>query len=158
MRVNALQMFDKYGKSKFGRWFFSRVVCFKAPYFASISPTIERLERGLCVASMQQRRRVQNHIGTVHAIALCNLAELTAGVVAEASIPKGSRWIPKGMTVRYLAKASGRMTATTRVPLFELGEVGAGKDMICSVDIKDPSGKSVLGGEITMWVTALKAS
>src|SRR3546814_8551637 len=45
---------------------------------------------------------------SVHAIALCNAAELAGGMMTEVSIPSGARWIPKGMTVEYLAKEIGR--------------------------------------------------
>ena len=68
-------------------WLFSRAVCFKAPYFGTISPLFTVLETGRCEAIIKDRRRVHNHIGTVHAIALCNLAELTAGVMTDASLP-----------------------------------------------------------------------
>src|SRR5688500_8199388 len=92
-----------------GHWLFSRAVCFKAPYFGSIRPTIRMLEPGRCEATIPHRRAVTNHLGTVHAIALCNLAELCAGVMTDASLPAGMRWIPKGMTVQYLKKAVGTM-------------------------------------------------
>jgi hypothetical protein len=64
----------------------------------------------------QAAARVQNHIGTVHAIALCNLAELCAGLVTDVSIPRDMRWIPQDMTVRYLRKAKGRIVASARPP------------------------------------------
>ena len=54
---------------------------------------------------MRKRRAVQNHIGTVHAIAMCNLAEMAAGTLTEISIPASMRWLPKGMQVQYLRKA-----------------------------------------------------
>lgn len=47
---------------------------------------------------IRDRRRVHNHLGTVHAIALCNLAELSADVMTDATIPLDMRWIPKGMS------------------------------------------------------------
>ena len=64
---------------------------------------------------------MHNHIGTVHAIALCNLAELSAGVMTDATIPASMRWIPKGMTVEYLKKATGTMrgVATPDIPAVE---------------------------------------
>ena len=52
---------------------------------------------------------MHNHLGTVHAIALCNLAELSAGVMTDAAIPPDMRWIPKGMSVDYLKKAVGTL-------------------------------------------------
>ena len=57
------------------------------------------------VVALRNRRRVQNHIGTVHAIALCNGLEAAMGALAEASIPADKRWIPKGMDIAYTAKA-----------------------------------------------------
>ena len=57
-----------------------------------------------------KRRRVQNHIGTVHVIAICNGLEAAMGALAEASIPPGRRWIPKGMAVDYTAKATSDIT------------------------------------------------
>jgi hypothetical protein len=47
-----------------------------------------------------------HHLGTLHAIAMCNGAELTAGLTTDVSIPAGRRWIPIEMNVRYLAKAT----------------------------------------------------
>ena len=96
--VQAMRLWRRLGGSGLGRWVFTRIVCLKAPYFASISPRLVRLEPGYCEAWLRQRRRVQNHIGTVHAIALCNLAELCAGLVTDVSIPRDMRWIPQDMT------------------------------------------------------------
>lgn len=45
-----------------------------------------------------------NHIGTVHAIAMCNMAELAGGTMTEVTVPSTHRWIPKGMTVEYLKR------------------------------------------------------
>ncbi len=69
----------------------------------------------LASVSMKQRWSVQNHIKTVHAIAVCNLIEMTMGLTAEASIPAHLRWLPMGMDVRYLKKASGGLTATCQI-------------------------------------------
>ena len=53
---------------------------------------------------------MQNHIGTVHAIALCNGLEAAMGALAEATIPSNKRWIPKGMDINYTAKADSDIT------------------------------------------------
>lgn len=103
MSTPLLSLYHRLQRWPAGTWLFSRAVCFKAPYFASIAPRITRLEHGRCEGTLADRRRVRNHIGTVHAIAMCNLAELTAGLMVDASLPKGMRWIPKGMQVQYLS-------------------------------------------------------
>ena len=89
---------------------FSVLFCLKAPYFRSISPLVEKLEEGRADVSMRQSWKVQNHIKTVHAIAVCNLVEMTMGCVAESTIPGNLRWLPRGMDVNYVAKATGKLT------------------------------------------------
>ncbi|WP_440223909.1 hotdog fold domain-containing protein [Dokdonella sp. MW10] len=150
MASRALRQFERFGGSAAGRWLFSRLVCVQAPYFASIRPTIERLAPGTCVVSLRERRAIRNHIGTVHAIALCNAAELAGGLATDATIPDAMRWIPKGMAVRYLAKARGRLVATAGVPMLE---AGPGRDVVAHVDVHDAQGTLVFDADITMWVS-----
>ncbi len=69
----------------------------------------------LASVSMKQRWCAQNHIKTVHAIAVCNLVEMSMGLVTEATIPDHLRWIPMGMYVSYKKKATGRLTATSTI-------------------------------------------
>jgi len=147
-----LRMYRKFLRWPGGRWLFGRAVCFKAPYFGTIAPRFTVLEDGRCDAVIRDRRAVHNHIGTVHAIALCNLAELVGGVMTDASLPKGMRWIPKGMTVQYLRRAVGtqRAVATPAVPLVA---AEAGYDFPVNVDVFDPAGEKVFNALITMWVS-----
>src|SRR4051795_10930121 len=89
---------------------FSIAFAQKAPYFWSIRPRFTLIEPNRAELVIPKRRAVQNHIGTVHAIALCNGLEAAMGALAEASIPAHKRWIPKGMEVAYTAKAAGDVT------------------------------------------------
>src|SRR6478752_3582143 len=83
---------------------FSFLFARKAPYFASIRPRFLVIGPNHVELLIPNRRRVHNHLGTVHSIALCNGLEAAMGALAEASIPPGRRWIPKGMEVAYTAK------------------------------------------------------
>ena len=142
---------DKLGHNAVGRWLFSRVICFKAPYFASIRPVFRRLEPGVCEVSFSKRRAVQNHIGTVHAIAICNAAELAGGIVTEVTLPATHRWIPKGMSVEYLRPATTDLVATARCTLPE-----ALKDqqtLKIAVEISDATGTIVTRALIDMHVS-----
>jgi len=147
----ALGIFRRLGGSGPGRWLCSRLICFRAPYFASIAPQLETLEPGHCIASIRHRRRVQNHIGTVHAIALCNLAEFVGGLATDAAMPRSLRWIPKGMTVQYLKKAVGRMRAEAK--LDPIGDIAAGAERIARVVVTDSQGETVFAADITMWLS-----
>jgi len=148
--VDALAAFERLGRSRIGRWLYAQMVCWRAPYFGSIRPTVLDLRPGLCIARMTQRRALQNHIGTVHAIAVCNLAELTAGLVTEATLPKSMRWLPKRMQVDYLRKARGTLTATAKLAAPRLDEA---QDGVVEVTVRDQADEVVVSATITMWLT-----
>ena len=150
--TSLLRMYRKMIRWPAGHWLFSRAVCFKAPYFGTISPSFRLLEAGRCEATSPDRRGVHNHIGTVHAIALCNLAELCAGVMTDASLPADMRWIPKGMTVQYLKKASGTQRGVA-TPVIPIASAAAGYDLPVNVDVFDPAGERVFNAVVTMWLS-----
>jgi acyl-coenzyme A thioesterase PaaI-like protein len=154
--TGLLRLWQRMARWPGGSWLFSRAICFKAPYFGTISPRFTVLDHGRCEALIKDRRRLHNHIGTVHAIALCNLAELTAGVMTDASLPKGMRWIPKGMSVQYLKKASGllRGVATPDIPLVHSD---SGYELPVSVGVFNASGEQVFAARIEMWLSPIPA-
>ena len=57
-----------------------------APYFGTISPKFKELRPGYCSIVIPNTRAVHNHLGSMHAIAMCNGAELTAGLTTDVSI------------------------------------------------------------------------
>lgn len=149
----ALRSWQKLSGTAFGRWLYSRLVCLKAPYFASIRPVFEVLEPGRAVARFRKRRAVCNHIGTVHAIAMANLCELVAGTMTEVSIARSMRWIPRGMQIDYLAKAETGVRAEASFPAID---EKAAQDVVVPVSVTDSNGKPVVHADITMYVSPKK--
>ena len=149
----ALSAWHRLESKPFGKFLFSRAICWKAPYFGTISPRFVELKPGLARVTMRKRRGVQNHIGTVHAIAMCNLAELAAGTLTEVSIPASMRWLPKGMQVEYVKKAETDVEATATLPTVE---EGAAREVPATVEIRDRAGEVVCRAVITMWVSPRK--
>jgi len=141
-------------RTAFGRWLFARTVSKRAPYFGTIKPRFLDLQPRLCRASMRKRRAVENHIGTVHALAMGNLCELAAGMCTEVTIPVGMRWIPRGMTIEYLAKATTDVIATARLDKTEW--TGA-ENVAVPVSVTDANGKEVVRAVISMYVSLRKA-
>lgn len=122
-----------------------------APYFWSVRPRFAVIEPNHAEVVIPKRRRVKNHIGTVHAIALCNGLEAAMGVLAEASIPPEKRWIPKGMEVSYTAKATSDITCIAETD----PEQWASDDPDLRVRVRGvrTDGTCVIEGEIRLWVT-----
>lgn len=149
-----LALWERWSARPLGKAFFSRAIGFKAPYFATIRARFEELRSGYARVSMRKRRAVTNHIGTVHAIAMCNLAELAAGTMTEASIPPTMRWLPKGMQVEYLKKAEGDVEAIATMAVVEPGPA---RDVPVTVEIRDRAAALVCRAVITMWVSPRKS-
>lgn len=148
----SLALWRKLSNYLGGKWLYGRLICLKAPYFTTIAPRFERLEPGRCEIALRDRRRVHNHLGTVHAIALCNLAELSGGMLTDASIPPGMRWIPRGMQVAYLAKARGTMHAVA-TPEAPAVEASAGYAWPVQVSVRNDAGEEVFRARIDMWLS-----
>lgn len=132
---------------KMGNEAFSKAVTNFAPYFSTIDPTFVDLRPGYAEVKFANRREVHNHIGTVHAIALCNAAELAAGTMTTVSIADGRQWIPVGMTVQYLAKAKTDMRVVADGSQVNWDHTG---DVQVPVDAFDTEGKRVFTATITM--------
>ena len=126
----------------------------KAPYFNSIRPRFTVLEPNRAELVIPKRRAVQNHLGTVHAIALCNGLEAAMGALAEATIPADKRWIPKGMDVAYTAKATGDVTCVAETDPEQW--TGSEPDLPVRVRGELADGTVVIEGVIRLWVTPRK--
>jgi len=130
---------------------FSAAFALKAPYFASIRPRFTVLEPNHAELVIPKRRAVHNHLGTVHAIALCNGLEAAMGALAEATIPSHKRWIPKGMEVSYTAKATTDITCIAETD----PEQWTSDDPDLPVRVRGvrKDGTVVIEGVIRLWVT-----
>lgn len=148
--IDLVKVYKKLEHKPAGKWIFSKLVCKVVPYFGTIYPKVEFLSSQKCTVSMKKRRAVYNHINTVHAIAVCNLAEMAAGLLMVASTPlRGMRWLPKGMNVQYLKKCETDLTADVSIKLEDL-KVG---DNILNVKVTDTSGAVVVIADINMYLT-----
>ncbi|WP_145812587.1 hotdog fold domain-containing protein [Kribbella amoyensis] len=153
MANQVLPMWQRMRSLPGGDRLFSYAFTRKAPYFRSVRPRFVQISPNYAALVLPKRRAVHNHIGTVHAIAVCNGLEAAMGALAEATIPAGKRWLPKGMEVAYLAKATSDLTCSAET---DPDAWTAGPDVPVRVKATRSDGTVVVEGAINLWVTDKK--
>ena len=143
-------LYQRAAARPFGKRAFSMMFARKAPYFRTVRPQVRDVRPHHAELSIRKRHAVENHLGTVHAIAVCNGLEAAMGLLAEATTPEGRRWIPKGMQVAYLAKSTTDLLCVAETDPSDWTEVG---DVPVRVRAVRTDGTVVVEGVITIYVS-----
>lgn len=113
----------------FGKFLFSFLVNRYIPYTGSMSSKVIELRPGYSKVTLRDRRKVRNHLNSIHAIALANLVEFTGNLAVVCGLPNDARFIVKSIEIDYLKKAHGLLTAECQTPVITSNER-------CEIDIK----------------------
>lgn len=130
----------------FGPWVISRVLGTFVPYAGSVRPNIVELQPGHVRLTMSDRRAVRNHLRSVHAIALANLAEMTTGLAVTISLRDNQRAILTDFSIKFLKKARGTVASVCR---FEVPTDFVEGDLHVPVELLDPAGVVVATASAT---------
>lgn len=123
-----------------GRWLFSRLLGRMVPYTGSIRPDVRELRDGGAVIALHDRRAVRNHLRSLHALALANLAEVTTGLPLAYGVQPGGRAILVSLTVDFVRKARGTVTASSSFTPPDPSREG---EIEIPVEIRDAAGDVV---------------
>lgn len=134
---------------------FSLALGLIAPYSGTIGARVEEIRPGYARVTLRDRRRVRNHLHSIHAIALINLGEIATGLAVLSAVSANMRGIVLAIHADYVKKARGKLTATADFQLPELVE----ENTPCEVtaQLRDESGETVAEVKAT-WLIGYRAS
>ncbi|HVJ65277.1 MAG TPA: DUF4442 domain-containing protein [Bdellovibrionota bacterium] len=135
-----LALWSKFQSLPFGKGLFSKALGWLIPYTGSVSPSVDVLERGHAIVSINDTRSVRNHLASIHAIALANIGEFSTGLALTSQMPSGMRAILGSLKTDYLKKARGHLRAEAKCQSIERA---AKAERVVIAEIFDTSGACV---------------
>ena len=107
------------------------------PYTGSIKPRVLELTSTGARVELRDRRSVRNHLHSVHAIALANLAELSTGLPLAYAVQPRGRAILLSLNVEFLKKARGTLVGSSS---FVAPSADREQDIDIAVEVRDAGG------------------
>ncbi len=128
----------------------------KVKFAGTTGVKIEKVSHQQTILSLKNKKRVQNHIGGIHAIAAAVLAESATGIVFGMNVPDSRLPLLKSMRVNYQRRMQGDLKAVANLTIEQtkmIEEQDKG-DIIVPVTITDESGQQPIECEMEWaWVS-----
>ena len=133
----------------------SAVMGRKVPFVGTAGVVIEEMTQERVITSLRNRRKVQNHIKTIHAAAATLLAETASGFVVGMNLPDDKLPLMKSMSVKFkkLNKGGLRVTATLTPEQIERMHTEPKGDVSVAIEAKDSAGQQTIQCEMVWaWI------
>ncbi|REL37035.1 DUF4442 domain-containing protein [Thalassotalea euphylliae] len=121
----------------------TKLFCTQVKYAGTSRIKLQKVSNQEVVLTIANIKRVQNHIGGVHAIAASLLAESATGTLFGMNVPDSHLPLLKSMTVNYNRRMQGGLTAKAQLSEAQIATINSEEkgDMLVPVTITDESGQ-----------------
>jgi acyl-coenzyme A thioesterase PaaI-like protein len=136
----VLALWRRLSRLPLGTRLFGLLIARHVPYSGTVRARVHELEPGHARITLADRRRVRNHLRSVHACAQVTAGELASGLAMLAALPPRMRAIVTALEIEYLKKARGTLVALGRAPLPEPNGSG---EYVATAELRDPQGDVV---------------
>lgn len=133
------------------RWLKTMALRRAVPFLGTAGLELISLEPGRASLALGDRRRVRNHLGSIHAAAAALLAEATSGLAILYHLPDDRLALLARMELAYVRRMRGSLVAVATITddvRRDLAEQARGEATL-RVDVRDASGESPLSAAMT---------
>lgn len=136
----------------------SKVFGSKIKYAGHSGIRFEKLSKNECVVTIKNKKKVQNHIGGVHAAAMALLAETATGFVFGMNVPDDKLPLIKKMNIDYVKRSTGNMRAVAQLTDEQVQKINTEEkgEVIVGVTITDDADAEPIHAEMTWAWTGKK--
>ena len=116
---------------------------------------VESLDFDRAVMSIANKKKVQNHIGGVHAAAMGLLAETATGFVVGINVPDDRVNVIKTLKVDYLKRAKGNLRAVATLTPEQIESIRTTEkgEVSVAIEVTDEEGKQPIAVEASWaWI------
>ena len=137
----------------------TRVFCGSVKYAGTSKIKLLSVSANKAVLRLNNIKRVQNHIGGIHAIAASLLAESTTGIVVGMNVPDDRVPVLKSMTVNFKRRMQGNLVAEANLSDEQINQITSTEkgETNVVVTITDDSGQQPI--EVDMlwaWIPKIR--
>jgi len=130
---SLLVQWQRLSRWPLGKRLFSWLVGRTAPYTGTVGGVYTDVRAGYARVELRDRHGVRNHLASIHAVALVNLAEMTSGVALMTALPAGVRGIVTGLEIEYVKKARGTLVCTTNAAAPAVIDTPVAHDVVATI-------------------------
>lgn len=137
--VNKINTFPLWSRS----FLLTKLFGSKVKFAGTAKVKLQKIEQYKAVLLLENKKKVQNHISGIHAVAAALLAESATGIVFGMNLPDDKLPLLKSMTINYQRRMQGNLTAVAQLDEQQIQALSQEEkgSLVIPVVITDESGQ-----------------